>query len=101
MENPSHLSPRQLKLNLPFSERKDRAEGQDGAGIPLDEYFPSAEANQLAAWENYNKHLYRPNTYLHKWWARRSGTTFRYILKQLVEQDDQRYYYEVGGKSEP
>ena len=97
MENPTNLSPRQLKLNLPFSERKGRADKEDGSNVPLDRNFPSEEANRLAVQENYNKHLYRPNTYLHKWWARRSGTTFRYILKQFVEQDDKRYYYEVGG----
>jgi putative DNA methylase len=97
MENPTNLSPRQLKLNLRFGERKGGAEEKDGSSVPIDRNFPSAEANRLAAQENYNKHLYRPNTYLHKWWARRSGTTFRYVLKQLVEQDDKRYYYEVGG----
>lgn len=97
MENPTNLSPRQLKLNLRFGESKGATEEKDGSNVPLDRNFPSADANRLAAQENYNKHLYRPNTYLHKWWARRSGTTFRYILKQFVEQDDKRYYYEVGG----
>ncbi len=97
MEEFTNLSPRQLKFNLQFSEHENRLDGNDYSGVPLDRNFPSAEANQLAALENYNKHLYRPNTYLHKWWARRSSTTFRYILKQFVEQNDKRYYYEVGG----
>ena len=65
--------------------------------IPIDKSFPEDEANKLAALETYNKHLYRPNTYLHKWWARRSGTTFRYILKQLVENPGKRDFYEGGG----
>lgn len=52
--------------------------------VSIDNYFPEEEANKLSGLESYNKHLFRPNTYLHKWWARRSGTTFRYILKQLV-----------------
>jgi putative DNA methylase len=97
MKETPNRSPRQLKLNLHFSEQEGRLEGNDNSGVPLDCNFPTTEANRLAAWENYNKHLFRPNTYLHKWWARRSGTTFRYILKQFVEQDDKRYYYEVGG----
>ncbi len=54
-------------------------------------------ANQLARLESFNKHLYRPNTYLHKWWARRCGTTFRAILKHLVPNPDQRDYYTPGG----
>ncbi len=66
-------------------------------GVGLDAFFPIDEANELAALEAYNKHLFRPNTYLHKWWARRSGTTFRYILKQLCEDPAKRDYYVSGG----
>ncbi len=62
-------------------------------GIP----FPEEEANALAALESYNKHLYRPNTYLHKWWARRCGTTFRYILKRFVPDAAGRDFYAPGG----
>lgn len=65
--------------------------------LPIDKSFPERAANELATLESYNKHLYRPNTYLHKWWARRSGTTFRYILKQLVLDPMKRNYYEPGG----
>ncbi len=54
-------------------------------------------ANKLAHLESYNKHLYRPNSYLHKWWARRCGSTFRLILKSLVEVDSSRDYYAPGG----
>ena len=54
--------------------------------VPIDTTFPEEEANRLATIESFNKHLFRPNTYLHKWWARRSGTTFRHILKQLVPE---------------
>jgi adenine-specific DNA methylase len=97
MENQTNLSPRQLEFNLQFSEQEIRVDEKDEEIVPLDRFFPSAEANELVAWENYNKHLYRPNTYLHKWWARRSGTTFRYILKQFVEQVDKRDYYEIRG----
>ena len=63
----------------------------------LDTQFDTAFANTLAKFETYNKHHYRPNTYLHKWWARRCGSTFRLILKHLVEDSDLRDYYAAGG----
>ncbi|MCL5995268.1 MAG: hypothetical protein M1546_04345 [Chloroflexi bacterium] len=65
--------------------------------ITLDFTFPIEQANLLAKRESFNKHLFRPNTYLHKWWARRSGTTFRHILKQLSDDPAKRDYYAVGG----
>ena len=67
--------------------------------IPLDTEFPTDFANQIAQLEAYNKHHYRPNSYLHKWWARRCGSTFRLILKQLVAAEVQRDYYAPGGLS--
>jgi len=65
--------------------------------VSIDTHFPEEEANRLAKIESFNKHLFRPNTYLHKWWARRSGTTFRYILKQLVPDLSKQNYYSPGG----
>lgn len=65
--------------------------------IPLDTEFPIEFADAIARLETYNKHYYRPNTYLHKWWARRCGSTFRLILKQLVADEGQRDYYAPGG----
>ncbi len=65
--------------------------------MPHSPRFNVQLANDLARLESYNKHLYRPNTYLHKWWARRCGTTFRLILKHLVADDWQSGYYEGGG----
>ena len=67
------------------------------AGVLIDKSFPEDAANQLAKLESYNKHLYRPNTYLHKWWARRSGTTFRYILKHLQNNLSLLDFYKPGG----
>ncbi|UCG24220.1 MAG: hypothetical protein JSW55_19215 [Chloroflexota bacterium] len=64
---------------------------------PINNGFNVELANLLAHLESYNKHLYRPNTYLHKWWARRCGSTFRLILKSLVEDAGQRDYYAAGG----
>ncbi len=80
----------QLSLDFPGTR-------EETASVPIDRAFPEAEANELARLESFNKHLYRPNTYLHKWWARRSGTTFRYILKQLVMDVHKRGFYEPGG----
>ena len=65
--------------------------------LPIDQSFDSALANELARLETYNKHLYRPNTYLHKWWARRCGTTFRLLLKHLVADEEKRDFYAPGG----
>jgi hypothetical protein len=59
--------------------------------------FDVAFANRIAKLEAFNKHLYRPNTYLHKWWARRCGSTFRLILKHLVEDPTRWSYYAPGG----
>jgi putative DNA methylase len=66
-------------------------------GTAIDLEFPVEQANLLAERESFNKHLFRPNTYLHKWWARRSGTTFRHILKQLCDDPAARDYYVPGG----
>ena len=64
---------------------------------PIDDNFDVELANKLARLESYNKHLYRPNTYLHKWWARRCGSTFRLLLKHLAEDESSRDYYAPGG----
>ena len=64
---------------------------------PIDTTFDVDLANRLAHLESYNKHYYRPNTYLHKWWARRCGTTFRLILKHLVVDGQAQDYYAPGG----
>lgn len=63
----------------------------------IDQQFDVDFADELAVFESYNKHLYRPNTYLHKWWARRCGSTFRTILKHLVEDETRQNYYTAGG----
>ena len=58
--------------------------------------FPEGFVNALSRQEVFNKHLFRPNTYLHKWWARRCGSTFRAILKQFASAE-RRDYYAPGG----
>ncbi len=81
---------------MPFVEQQRRPQ-PSFACVPIDTSFPEEQVNTLAKLESYNKHLFRPNTYLHKWWARRSGVTFRYILKHLVENAELRDYYTPGG----
>lgn len=63
----------------------------------IDTSFDVGFADQLAHYETYNKHHYRPNTYLHKWWGRRCGSTFRLILKGLVDDSQHAGYYAPGG----
>jgi len=65
--------------------------------LSIDYHFPEEFASRLSRAETFNKHLFRPNTYLHKWWARRCGSTFRTILKQFVPDIDRRDYYASGG----
>ncbi|MFN2171114.1 MAG: hypothetical protein ACK2UF_06780 [Candidatus Promineifilaceae bacterium] len=74
------------------------SEEQMAVTYPIDVTFDVDLAERLARLESFNKHYYRPNSYLHKWWARRCGTTFRQILKHLViEDNDGGDYYAPGG----
>ncbi len=70
---------------------------QTANSFAIDVSFPEKLADQLSRSEAFNKHLFRPNTYLHKWWARRCGSTFRAILKQFVADPERRDYYAPGG----
>ncbi|VAW30057.1 hypothetical protein MNBD_CHLOROFLEXI01-3481, partial [hydrothermal vent metagenome] len=63
----------------------------------IDTQFDVDFADEIAKFESYNKHIYRPNSYLHKWWARRCGSTFRTILKHLVTDEAKQDYYAAGG----
>jgi putative DNA methylase len=81
------------QLRLPYGLE---LAGESGTP-PIDSSFDVEFANAIASFESYNKHLYRPNTYLHKWWARRCGSTFRLILKHLVQDEAQQDYYAPGG----
>lgn len=62
----------------------------------LDSFFPEEAASRLSQLESFNKHLYRPNSYLHKWWARRSGTATRFVLKQLANPESADFYSPGG-----
>ncbi len=56
-----------LPFQLAFDFNWHEDEKDNASSIPIDKSFPEEAANELAAIESYNKHLYRPNTYLHKW----------------------------------
>ncbi len=86
-----------IPIQLRLDHQSPQPQITDASGVPIDQNFPEEAANELAEFESFNKHLYRPNTYLHKWWARRSGTTFRYILKQLVNDSARCNFYTPGG----
>ncbi len=89
------MNPNSVAHQLAFDALFSSCEVDERLGI--DDAFPEQFADGLSRWEAFNKHLYRPNTYLHKWWARRCGSTFRTILKQLVPDPARRDYYTPGG----
>lgn len=84
------------QLSLEFASPAGDPTGRD-LPLPIDSTFDTSFADKMARLELYNKHHYRPNTYLHKWWARRCGSTFRLILKHLVTDPTRRHYYAPGG----
>lgn len=45
---------------------------------------PYAELSAIASVEAHRKNIYRPPYYVHKWWARRTGSVFRGILLDLL-----------------
>ncbi len=62
----------------------------------IDVGLPLGPLHDLSKVESYNKNLYRPSSYLHKWWAKRLGSVFRtIILGAFCPPSDniwQRYY---------
>ena len=99
MANPAHgadAAGRQLMRDeMPVGRATAEPATAHCAGI--DYGFPEQFVDGLSRQEVFNKHLFRPNTYLHKWWARRCGSTFRAILKQFAPDADRRDYYAAGG----
>lgn len=45
---------------------------------------PYAELSAIASVEAHRKNIYRPPYYVHKWWARRTGSVFRGMLLDLL-----------------
>ena len=96
VSRPMQLKEPQLTLDFDHTEQLS-TERTDTVAPLIDTELDVEFANRIAEKESYNKHLYRPNTYLHKWWARRCGTTFRALLKQLVDNPSKRDFYSPGG----
>lgn len=87
----------QVVLDLP-TQAKSATDGQlTKPSHRIDARFPEQFVDRLSRQEVFNKHLFRPNTYLHKWWARRCGSTFRTILKQFSPSAERADYYAAGG----
>ena len=88
----------QAVLDLPMQTANSRKDGQlRQPSHRIDAQFPEQFVDRLSRREVFNKHLFRPNTYLHKWWARRCGSTFRTILKQFAPSAERADYYTSGG----
>ncbi len=50
--------------------------------------LPVALISKIAEHESWRKEVYRPLSYIHKWWARRLGSVFRFILiASLVDEN--------------
>ncbi len=95
MTSKSVKETRQLALDIFYDDSQTQI--YDAGHFAIDKDFPEEFADNLSQIEAYNKHLFRPNTYLHKWWARRCGSTFRTILKQFVTDPSRRDYYMPKG----
>lgn len=51
--------------------------------------FPIGLISQLAEHESWRKEIYRPLSYLHKWWAKRLGSVFRaMIIASCLDQHE-------------
>jgi putative DNA methylase len=74
-----------IQLALPLAREAPRT-ARGRRAIEAD--FPILEVSQLAQVESYRKNVYRPAYYIHKWWARRTGATFRAILLGALLPED-------------
>ncbi len=72
-----------VQLALPiYSEPAHHGEIEVAFGgrRAIESDFPILEISKLARVESYRKNIYRPLYYIHKWWARRTGSVFRAVL---------------------
>lgn len=60
----------------------------DGHPILTDVRTPYVELSKIASVEAHRKNIYRPPYYVHKWWARRTGSVFRGLLLDLLLDED-------------
>jgi putative DNA methylase len=59
------------QMNPPSVLERERA---------IENGFPVGLVSQLAEHESWRKEVYRPLSYIHKWWAKRLGSVFRAII---------------------
>jgi putative DNA methylase len=59
------------QMSFPFFLERERA---------IENGFPVGLVSQLAEHESWRKEVYRPLSYIHKWWAKRLGSVFRAII---------------------
>jgi putative DNA methylase len=69
-----------VQMSLPFLVKRDRA---------IENGFPVGLVSQLAEHESWRKEVYRPLSYIHKWWAKRLGSVFRAIIIGSCLGEDQ------------
>jgi len=72
-----------MKQNLAkrFSEQKPGLGDTRAVESPS---FPFEKLSQISRLESWRKEVFRPTSYIHKWWARRLGSAFRGILLSCV-----------------
>ena len=56
---------------------------------PIEHTFPIGFVSKIAEHESWRKEIYRPLSYIHKWWARRLGSVFRAIIISACAEDYQ------------
>jgi adenine-specific DNA methylase len=65
----------------------------------IEEDFPFAQISKVAEQESWRKEVYRPLSYIHKWWARRLGSVFRGLLIGAFENNDcsfmEKFYSDI------
>lgn len=67
---------------------KDR-QTQKAVFHPIEYSFPIGSVSRVAEHESWRKEIYRPLSYIHKWWARRLGSVFRAIIIGACTEDQQ------------
>jgi len=65
---------------------------------PIEKDFPIEHVNEIAEREAHAKEKYRPNLFIHKWWARRLGSVFRTIVLYTLVDENTRVLDEKTGK---
>ena len=82
-----------------MSQEIGESEKSERANAPIENGFPIRQLNDIAEKEGYGgaRQWYRPIYTMHKWWARRLGSTFRAIsLYSLLDDPDNVDVYEPG-----